>query len=223
MALAYAADDSETVKPGPLTPIHDDHIHNLFQYTDKLYSGSEPASPEAFDSLKELGVKTVISVDGAKPRLELAKERGMRYVHLPMQYHSVTDEQKQAFAKALLELEGPIYMHCHHGKHRGPTAATLAMIGLGLFDEETGLEALTQSGTGEYYTDLYKSVRECTVFDLDRLKQTEIAFPEIAKLPAFTDAMVLAQSHLDRLAIMVISTQPTKLCNCAKCSMKWGA
>ncbi len=186
---------------GPLKPIHDEHIHNLFQYTENLYSGSEPASPEAFDMLKELGVKTVISVDGAKPRVELAKERGMRYVHLPMQYHSVSEEQKKAFAKALMELEEPIYMHCHHGKHRGPTASTLAMIGLGLWDAETGLKALKQSKTGEYYTDLYACVREGQQFQKDELKEAQIEFPEIAKLPAFTDAMVLAQSHLDRLAL----------------------
>lgn len=198
--IAEESDSSQTVN-GPLEPVEDEHIHNLFRYSENLYSGSEPASPEAFDTLKSLGVKTVISVDGAKPRLELAKERGMRYVHLPMQYHSVEETQKQALAKALLELEGPIYVHCHHGKHRGPTATTLAMIGLGQWNPETGIDALKQSGTGDYYTDLYASVEQCQPYDLEDLREAEIELPEIAELPAFTDAMVLAQSHFDRLKL----------------------
>ena len=48
-----------------------------------------------------LGVKTVISVDGAKPDVDLAKKHGMRYVHLPHGYDGVPDDRAKELAKAV--------------------------------------------------------------------------------------------------------------------------
>src|SRR5438105_3507728 len=42
-------------------------IHNVFQITAALFSGSSPEVEEGFRSLQKLGIKTVISVDGARP------------------------------------------------------------------------------------------------------------------------------------------------------------
>src|SRR5262245_14950937 len=42
-------------------------LHNVYRITDKLFSGSSPEGDEGFRSLQELGIKTVISVDGARP------------------------------------------------------------------------------------------------------------------------------------------------------------
>src|SRR5947209_839442 len=61
-------------------------LHNVFRLTDKLYSGSSPDGDEGFASLQRLGVKTVISVDGARPDVERAHQFGMRYIHLPIGY-----------------------------------------------------------------------------------------------------------------------------------------
>src|SRR5207249_2517155 len=49
-----AADPARIELPG---------LHNVYRITDKLYSGSSPEGDEGFRSLRELGVKTVISVD----------------------------------------------------------------------------------------------------------------------------------------------------------------
>ena len=96
--------------------------------TERLYSGSEPHGEEGIASLKELGVKTIVSVDGAKPAVETARKYGMRYVHIPIGYDGVPEEAGQSLARLMREAETPIYVHCHHGKHRGPAAVAVACV-----------------------------------------------------------------------------------------------
>jgi len=99
------------------------HLPNAVHVHAKVISGGQPDGEAAFQELHRLGVKTVISVDGAAPDLELAKKYGLRYVHLPHGYDGIPEPRVQELAKAVRDLEGPIYIHCHHGKHRSPAAA----------------------------------------------------------------------------------------------------
>src|ERR1019366_1028729 len=58
-------------------------VPNLIRLSDRIYQGAMPQGDAGFASLEKLGVKTVISVDGARPDLEDAHKHGIRYVHLP--------------------------------------------------------------------------------------------------------------------------------------------
>ena len=64
-----AAEVSTTVAPCTNRPIETDNpsLRNLLHITDAIYCGGEPRTEEAFASLANLGVNTVISVDGAQP------------------------------------------------------------------------------------------------------------------------------------------------------------
>src|SRR5262245_25023905 len=53
-------------------PLSSTHLHNVFRVTTNLFSGSAPESEAAFAEIARLGVKTVLSVDGSKPSVELA-------------------------------------------------------------------------------------------------------------------------------------------------------
>src|SRR5438094_677830 len=81
---------------------------------------SSPDGDEGFHSLQQLGIKTIVSVDGARPEVDLARKYGLRYVHLPIGYDAVPREQALRIARAIRDLPGPVYIHCHHGRHRGP-------------------------------------------------------------------------------------------------------
>ena len=67
-------------------------LSNVVAFHDGFYSGSAPAGDAGFDSLSSLGIKTILSVDGAMPDVELADKYGMRYVHLPIGYDGFDDE-----------------------------------------------------------------------------------------------------------------------------------
>ena len=64
-------------------------LRNLMHHSDDVYSGSEPVSEEAFASLKSLGVKTIVSVDGATPDIDMAMKYGIGYVHVPFGYDTI--------------------------------------------------------------------------------------------------------------------------------------
>ena len=104
----------------------------------------------------------MISVDGAQPQVELARKYGLRYVHLPHGYDGVSEKRAQELAKAVRDLPSPIYIHCHHGKHRSPAAATVACVGAGLLQRDQGLSVLRTAGTSDHYEGLYDSAEQGT-------------------------------------------------------------
>ena len=113
-------------QPAVLKKLPARHLPNALQVHLQVISGGQPEGEAGFAELKGLGIKTIISVDGAKPDLELAKKFGLRYVHLPHGYDGIPEERVEELAKAVRDLPGPIYIHCHHGKHRSPAAASAA-------------------------------------------------------------------------------------------------
>ena len=104
------------------------NIENGHIVTEKVISGAQPEGDESFKALKALGVKTIVSVDGSAPDVATAKKFGLTYVHLPVTYSGIKPEEGKAIAKALEELPGPIYLHCHHGKHRSAAAVAVACV-----------------------------------------------------------------------------------------------
>jgi protein tyrosine phosphatase (PTP) superfamily phosphohydrolase (DUF442 family) len=178
-------------------------LHNVIQVSDRLYSGSSPEGDAGFESLRKLGVKTVVSVDGARPDVARAAKVGLRYVHLPIGYDGISQEQAVQLAKAVRDLPGPVYLHCHHGKHRGPAAAAVVLWCL---DEKcTAAQAVAvmkRAGTDPRYSGLYAApgaLRRPTAAELDRAKAE---FPEAAAVPALAQAMVRIDEHFDHLTLI---------------------
>ena len=160
-------------------------LNNVYRLTDKLLSGSSPDGDEGFRSLQQLGVRTLISVDGARPDVELAHKHGLRYVHLPIGYDGVPEVQGQKVARAVRDLPGLVYLHCHHGKHRGPAAAAVARLCLdATCPAEAAVAWLRQAGTDPHYTGLYSTVEHFRRPAPGELDQVAADYPEVAQIPA---------------------------------------
>jgi protein tyrosine phosphatase (PTP) superfamily phosphohydrolase (DUF442 family) len=177
-----------------------DGLPNFVRLTDGLYSGGAPDGDTGFASLQKLGVKTVISVDGARPDVETAHKYGMRYVHIPFGYDGVPQQQALQLGRAVRDLPGPVYVHCHHGKHRSPAAAAVARL---CTDERCevadALAGMKLAGTDPHYTGLFASVtnfRRPTAADLDRAPAD---FPEVAAIPALAELMVHVDDRWENL------------------------
>jgi hypothetical protein len=191
------------------TKVNAPHLPNAYRLHEKVISGGLPEGDEAFAELKELGIKTVISVDGAKPDLAMAKKYGMRYVHLPHSYDGIPEKRGYELGKAVRDLPGPIYIQCHHGKHRSPAASTVACVTAGMIKPEDALGVLKTAGTSENYRGLYQSATSAKRLDEKVLDALEADFPETAKLPAMAEAMVAIEHVHDRLkAFSAGSWQP---------------
>lgn len=158
---------------------------------DGIYVGAEPVNVATWASLAELNVRTVLGVDGLPPDRSAADAAGMRVVHVPIGYGAIPDDALQQFAAVARDCERPIYVYCHHGKHRGPAAAAVICQAAGLLDRDGAIDLLRSSGTSPAYTGLWQSVA---------------AFDAAAPIPASvrlasrseTSPLRLAMGQLDR-------------------------
>lgn len=176
-------------------------VHNLVAYGPGLISGSAPEGDEAFATLRALGIKTIITVDGAHPEVEKAKAYGLRYVHLPISYNGMEESRKLEIARAVKELPGPIYLHCHHGKHRSAAAAGAAAVTLGTMTSEEVVARMKVSGTSANYKGLYKCV-ESAKADAAGVAKADKSFPEKWKTSGVVDTMVEMDEVFGRLKLI---------------------
>ena len=204
MQARLDAFEAEPMRTAPAVALGDisPGIHNLFAVAPGVFSGSGPEGAAAFDSLRALGVKTVISVDGARPELELARERGMRYVHIPIGYDGMSAEQEVALAKALRDMPGPVYVHCHHGKHRGPTAAAVGLLGLGRISSAEAEAFMHAAGTSESYPGLWACAAEAEVRSEAELDMFAGDLPEVQVVSGLVDTMVAIDKSWERIKLV---------------------
>lgn len=174
-------------------------IHNGFRLGRKIISGSCPYGAAGFAALKAQGVKTIVTVDGAKPNATLAAKYGMRYVHIPVAYGGLTRAQELEIIRAIRDLDGPVFVHCHHGEHRGPAAAVLAAMALEGWSNEEGLAALGQAGTSKGYAGLWEDVREFKVPTKVDIDAADGTFPTSAPVAALAESMVSIDNHFDAI------------------------
>jgi protein tyrosine phosphatase (PTP) superfamily phosphohydrolase (DUF442 family) len=186
-------------------PVEAAGLHNVFRLTPTLLSGSTPEGDAGFRSLVALGVRTVVTVDGAAPDVATAKRFGLRYVHLPVGYDGVPAERAAALAAAVRDLPGPVYVHCHHGKHRGPAAAVAAARCLDArCSAAAAVEFLTRAGTDPRYPGLYAAAeRPPTAPAAGEL-------PEVAAVPDLVRLMVDVDERWDRLKAAAAAGWPDR-------------
>jgi protein tyrosine phosphatase (PTP) superfamily phosphohydrolase (DUF442 family) len=194
--------ESAVPRPGG-KPVDLPGLHNVIYVFEKLYSGGVPENDTGFESLKRLGIKTIISVDGARPDIERAKRFDMRYVHLPIGYDGVGQEQALQLARAVRDLPGPIYLHCHHGKHRSAGAA--AAVQMCLDDKCTAAQAVNimkRAGTDPRYVGLFDAPNRLKRPTRQALDAVKADFSEHAEIPALAKLMVNIDEQWDHIALI---------------------
>lgn len=182
-----------------LKPLTIPGLENFYQYSEQVYGGSGPYTQSDFAKLKELGVDLVVSVDGAIPKVELAEAAGLKYAHIPIGYDGVPREAQVRLVKAF-EMADSVYVHCHHGKHRGPAAIASILVGVGEITSNEAVNMLKVVGTSDKYMGLYRDVQNAK-----HVSDTELAtvepLPAVADVSDFTRSMVAIDLHWERLKI----------------------
>jgi protein tyrosine phosphatase (PTP) superfamily phosphohydrolase (DUF442 family) len=164
-------------------------LPNFKRLSHDVIRGAQPEGDAAFAALEKMGVKTIVTVDGAAPDVATAHEHGLRYVHVPIGYDGIPKEKANQLTKAFTTLKPPFYVHCHHGQHRGPAACAIARIVLdGLTPEQAAAE-MKEAGTDPKYSGLYASPGLYVKPDAATLAATPVP-PETAPIPEFGQAMV---------------------------------
>ncbi|HEX8281924.1 MAG TPA: tyrosine-protein phosphatase [Pyrinomonadaceae bacterium] len=114
-AAAYAKGEQSQAFP-------DVHIKNFGQMDERFYRGAEPKGLEDIQSLKRLGIHTVIDLQAKPEPAERGwvESLGMRYVNIPMVDKAYPrPEWVAAFMKAVDDpATGKFFVHCAGGRHR---------------------------------------------------------------------------------------------------------
>jgi protein tyrosine phosphatase (PTP) superfamily phosphohydrolase (DUF442 family) len=198
LSRAMAENQTLITTNGVAKPTEIPGIHNAFRVTEKIYSGSQPEGDAAFAALEKFGIKTIVSVDGSKPDVDAARKHGFRYVHLPFGYAGVPTNRIAELARLTAELNGPFFVHCHHGLHRGPAAVAIMCEASEGWTPDRANAWLQQAGTAADYPGLYRSAREFKMPNVAELAAVK-ELPEIAEPSSLVEAMLQIDSHLDWL------------------------
>jgi hypothetical protein len=176
------AESFEVVSDGP--------IENLLELSEGLFSGSEPKDAAAYEQLESLGVRTLISVDAIAPDAKLAADHNIQVIHLPIGYDGIEEQRLRELAYAIDSSTKPIFVHCHHGKHRGPSALVAGAIATGEIDHAQAKRFMIRAGTSEHYHGLWESVAQTVKF--------ETIEPMQLRKRIRTGKMDLAMAEIDR-------------------------
>ena len=141
------SDGQSQSKVAPVLPTTCGNVKNMHRVGDLFLAGAP--TPDDYPLLKELGIKTVLSIrhDKETPDVDAAKlveAQDMTYVHLPWSgSDQLTDEKLDAMRQVLREAERPMLFHCGSANRVG--AGWLAYR---VLDEKVGLEiALAEAKT----------------------------------------------------------------------------
>jgi hypothetical protein len=156
-------------------------LHNLFAVGTNVFSGSTPENDAAFAALAKLGVKTIVSV------------------HLPHGYDGISTNLQLQLAKAGETLPGPFYVHCHHGKHRGPTAVAVMCMANSGWTATQAESWMHAAGTASNYAGLFETVRRFQKLALTQLGKISANFPETAQVSGLVDSMVQIDERWEHL------------------------
>jgi len=182
-AAACEATEQQASDPGSASQVAYDAaggpegLPRYRRWSDRIGQGGQPEGDIAFKNLKALGYETILTVDGSVPDVETAKKYGLTYVHVPIGYDGIPREEALKIVKAAEMCKKPVYVHCHHGRHRGPAAAMLARMAVEGVTNENAVKGLELSGTSPKYSGLWKCVREFQV-------PTDAELSKIKKLPS---------------------------------------
>jgi protein tyrosine phosphatase (PTP) superfamily phosphohydrolase (DUF442 family) len=176
-------------------------IHNAVAFHEGLVSGSAPGGDAGLETLAALGVRTIISVDGATPDVAGARARGMRYIHLPLGYDGVDEHRTRQLARAARDAIrlGPVYVHCHHGKHRSAGAAAVIAASLGWCSGDEGVARMRVAGTSEAYAGLFADARAARPIDPRELDAVPDDFPSACTPSGLVQGMLEIDGAYERL------------------------
>jgi protein tyrosine phosphatase (PTP) superfamily phosphohydrolase (DUF442 family) len=87
----------------------------VLKYDNGLYRGGDIRSRDGFESLKKLGIKTIIATDPTDDERTLAKEYGMKYVEIPFGLYDLNKADLDMFLAAVQQGPAPIYVKSFGG------------------------------------------------------------------------------------------------------------
>lgn len=163
MSRAMSQATTEDDEPGWSGPRED--LGHFFKVNDRLYRGQQPTD-KGFTILKERGIKTVVYLHFSKSQAAHEKQvvegLGMKFVHIPMSWIT---PPKEAQIKQWLKItgdssQGPVFVHCQHGRDRTGTMIGIYRIAFDGWTYDQAYEEMKEKGFRTFFLGLSYGVRK---------------------------------------------------------------
>ncbi|NUP08121.1 MAG: protein-tyrosine-phosphatase [Polyangiaceae bacterium] len=116
-------------------------LPNFAKVSDVLYRGAQPTA-EGFRTLKNMGVKTVVSLRMLHSDRKMLEGTGLQYRRISAKAWHPEDEDVARVLKIVEDPKNqPVFVHCEHGADRtGTVVAAYRMVEQGWTNEEAAAE-----------------------------------------------------------------------------------
>lgn len=135
-------------------------VQAVVKYSDRLYRGAQPQDVKGMLELKKLGVTTILSVEEPDAEeLAAAKQAGLSVINVPTEYGGIPAAVANDLVAKYREVDGIVYTHCHHGKHRGGAAGAILRMTFEGIPQDEAVQELAELGCSKRYPGLYDTIR----------------------------------------------------------------
>jgi protein tyrosine phosphatase (PTP) superfamily phosphohydrolase (DUF442 family) len=136
-------------------------LSNVGRVSPAIFRGAQPL-PEGYETLKEMGIKTVINLRSQHSETDVVESAGMQSIEVPMDiFRSVDIEKVNNIINSMIDpANQPVYVHCKLGEDRtGVVIAAYRMRidGWSLSEAEAEMQSF---GFNDVWIHLKKFVRE---------------------------------------------------------------
>lgn len=160
------ADDSQSQRNHHRRNHHRHGIRNLHEVHPWLFRGGEP-SEDAFKTLFEMGVSTVVDLKSTPSRKEgpICKHLGMNYVNIPLSHRTKpTKTQITQFLKIVDYArqhtgKGSVFVHCEMGDDRTGCMVAISRIAYDNYSFDEAYEEMLHFGFSKHFDALTDAVR----------------------------------------------------------------
>lgn len=143
-------------------------LPNFYQVSSALYRGGQP-SQTGFKKLKEMGVKTVVSLRVSVPDRHRLRGVGMQYYQISFKPWHAEAEDILPFLKIVTNPENqPVFVHCFHGSDRTGTMVALYQMVVHGYTARQSIEELPHFGFHKLWLNLPRYLNRVDVADLRR-------------------------------------------------------
>lgn len=152
-------------------------LPNLHKVSDALYRGAQPEA-KGFQSLKALGVRTVINLRASHSDLDDMAGMGMTYVAIPMKTWQPKEEDVVRFLQvATVASNAPVFVHCRHGADRTGLMCAMYRVFVCGWAKEEAIREMTEGGFG-FHAVWDNIVNFIRALDTEAIRRKMAAAPE---------------------------------------------
>jgi protein tyrosine/serine phosphatase len=150
-------------------------LSNFFKVDKGLYRGAQPED-DGFESLKSLGIKTVINLRTYHSDRSECEEHDLGYRHITVQAWEGEDEEVVEFLRIVSDpASQPVFVHCLHGSDRTGVMCAVYRIVIQGWSKEDAIREMVEGGYG-FHSVWYNLVDYVEELDVERIRaEMEVA------------------------------------------------